>query len=156
VLQQIATVTESPNVTVWTANTSNAAGRITQKTLVTTCGWATAGALTAQIVAAGYADFGIVGEAGVLGDAEEGAAAAEEETIAGAPLNVNPLGGSMNCVNCAVATEATLSGNPASALLSGPQPISVLGGDWQPVSGEMQVGSILSESGSGAQGIVYG
>lgn len=89
---------------------------------------------------------------GVTGEAAEGS----EEFLAGARLNVNPLGGTMNCVNCAVATEATLAGNPASALLSGPQPISALGSGWQSVSGEMQIGNILSQSGSGAQGIIYG
>ena len=66
----------------------------------------------------------------------------------------------MNCVNCAVATDATLGGSPASALLSGPKPISVLekiyGGAFKPVSGRSQVEGILSEAGSDARGIVYG
>ena len=36
--------------------------------------------------------------------------------IAGSIRNVNPTGGTMNCVNCAIATDATLAGRPASAL----------------------------------------
>lgn len=79
---------------------------------------------------------------------------------AGSIRGVNPLGGGMNCVNCAVATDATLAGSPASALLSGPKPISVLeriyGGSFKPVSGQTEIAGILSEAGNGARGIVYG
>lgn len=66
----------------------------------------------------------------------------------------------MNCVNCAVATDATLSGAPASALLSGPKAISVLeefyGGTFKAVSGQAEIASILSGAGNGARGIVFG
>lgn len=34
---------------------------------------------------------------------------------AGSIRRVNPLGGAQNCVNCAIATDATLAGRPASA-----------------------------------------
>jgi RHS repeat-associated protein len=81
----------------------------------------------------------------------------DEETLPGSIRNVNVIGGTSNCVNCAEAVAATLSGAPASALNSGaPQPISNLGSDWNPVSGPMQIGSILSQSGNGSNGIVYG
>lgn len=33
--------------------------------------------------------------------------------------NVNKIGGKLNCANCAIVTDATLAGNPASALTSG-------------------------------------
>ena len=84
---------------------------------------------------------------------------------AGSIRNVNPgypqVGRTQNCVNCVIATNATLAGNPASALPSaGPQLISVL---------EQQFGALFSKattaanieqqllaSGSGAQGIVFG
>jgi len=66
----------------------------------------------------------------------------------------------MNCVNCAVATDATLGGSPASALLSGPKPISALekayGGAFKPVSGQAEIEGFLAGAGNGARGIVYG
>ena len=50
-----------------------------------------------------------------------------------------------------------LRGQPyGPAALSGPQPISNLGTGWEPVSGPMQIGSILSQSGPGSTGIVFG
>ena len=56
--------------------------------------------------------------------------------------------------------KQTLAGSPASALPGVPTSPSVLedtfGGTFQPVSGQMQIGSILSESGNGSRGIVYG
>jgi RHS repeat-associated protein len=88
-------------------------------------------------------------EAGVAAEAEAGSIRA-----------VNPLGGGMNCVNCSVATDATLGGSLASALLSGPKPISVLeslyGGSFKPVSGQAEIEGILADAGNGARGIVYG
>lgn len=66
----------------------------------------------------------------------------------------------MNCVNCSIASDATLAGNAASALPGGPTSIRVLedafGGTFQPVSGQMQIGSILSQAGNGSRGIVFG
>jgi RHS repeat-associated protein len=89
-----------------------------------------------------------------------GNAAENESLLAGSIRNVNPTGGTMNCVNCSIATDATLAGNAASALPGSATPISVLedtfGGQFQPVSGPMQIGSILSQSGNGARGIVFG
>jgi RHS repeat-associated protein len=87
-------------------------------------------------------------------------AAEGQGALAGSVRNVNPTGGTMNCVNCAIATDATLAGNAASALPGGPTSISALedtfGGTFQPVSGQMQIGSVLSQSGNGARGIVFG
>ena len=85
-------------------------------------------------------------------------------TEAGSIRGVNPLGGTNNCVNCAVATDATLSGAPSSALNVAPgvsgQPISILedlyGGAFKPVSGQAGIESILTEAGSGSRGIVFG
>jgi filamentous hemagglutinin len=90
--------------------------------------------------------------------------AAVVATEAGSVRNVNPLGGTNNCVNCAIATDATLKGSPASALNVPPgvrgQPISVLedmyGGAFKPVSGQSQIESMLLDSGSGSTGIVFG
>ena len=45
---------------------------------------------------------------------EEIAAAENERLIAGSIRNVNPTGGTMNCVNCSIATDLTLAGNAAS------------------------------------------
>lgn len=45
---------------------------------------------------------------------------------AGSIGNVNAVGGRMNCVNCAIATDATLAGQPASALGGKPFRIDVL------------------------------
>jgi filamentous hemagglutinin len=87
-------------------------------------------------------------------------AAEGEGALAGSIRNVNPTGGTMNCVNCAIASDATLAGNAASAMPGGVSSIRVLentfGGTFQPVSGEMQIGSILSQSGNGSRGIVFG
>ena len=49
---------------------------------------------------------------------------------------------------------------PPKVFPGGPTSISVLentfGGTFQPVSGQMQIGSVLSQSGNGARGIVFG
>ena len=81
--------------------------------------------------------------------------------LAGSIRNVNPTGGGVNCVNCAIASEYTLRGSAASALpASGPLPINLItrefGGSFAPVSGPMEIGSILSRSGNGASGVVFG
>ncbi len=89
-----------------------------------------------------------------------GGGPAAERGLAGSIRNVNPTGGGMNCVNCAIAGDATLAGNAASALPGGATSIGVLertfGGTFQAMSGPMEIGSILSQSGNGARGIVFG
>ncbi len=83
---------------------------------------------------------------------------------AGSVREVNPLGGSSNCVNCAIATDSMLGGAPASALdvavgVTG-QPISILedlyGGSFEPVAGPSEIASELSAAGPGSRGIVFG
>jgi hypothetical protein len=65
-----------------------------------------------------------------------------------------------NCVNCAIATDYTLAGNPTVAGPEGPYTLSELetwmGTRSVRVEGPIQVASMLRESGNGAQGIVYG
>lgn len=79
---------------------------------------------------------------------------------AGTIRNVNPTGSGMKCMNCVVATDATLSGRAASALPSGVQPISVLedvfGGTFRPVSGQAEIAALMTDAGSGARGVVFG
>jgi len=91
---------------------------------------------------------------------EGGLEAGGEGMLAGSIRNVNPTGSTMNCVNCSIATDATLAGSPASALPGNPTSISILentfGGTFQPVSGQMQIGSVLSQAGNGSRGIVFG
>jgi hypothetical protein len=80
--------------------------------------------------------------------------------VAGSIRNVNPLGSGTNCVNCAIATDATLAGHPASALASGPASIRVLeaayGRQFVHVSSQSAIEAQLSSAGPGARGIVFG
>jgi RHS repeat-associated protein len=84
--------------------------------------------------------------------------------VAGSIRNVNPgfptaPGRTTNCVNCAIATDATLAGRPASAMPGGPTPISVLekmfGGTFQSVKSQGAIEKALLDAGNGARGIVY-
>jgi filamentous hemagglutinin len=74
--------------------------------------------------------------------------------------DVNPTGGTLNCVNCAVATDATLGGAPASALPGGVSDVGQLeqlyGDSFKAVGGQEDVEQMLSEAGPGSRGIVYG
>ncbi len=88
-----------------------------------------------------------------------------DELVAGHSIrDVNPgypsPGRTMNCVNCAVATDATLAGRPASALPGSPTPIAALeehfGGTFKPVASASEVSASLYEGGSGARGIIFG
>jgi RHS repeat-associated protein len=80
--------------------------------------------------------------------------------VAGSIRNVNPTGGQANCVNCAVATNATLSGRPASALPGVVTPIAALAkvfkAKWINVAGRTQIEQILLKAGPGSQAIVFG
>jgi papain fold toxin 1 (glutamine deamidase) of polymorphic toxin system len=86
--------------------------------------------------------------------------AARGAPLAGSIRNVNPLGSTTNCVNCVVATHAMLSGRAASALASGPVPISALetafGSTFARVGGQSAIEAQLLRAGHGAQGVVYG
>jgi len=84
---------------------------------------------------------------------------------AGSIRNVNPgyptAGRTQNCVNCSVATDSTLGGNPASALpSSGPLPLTVLERQYGTTFGSPTSSSAIAtnaqNAGSGAQGIVFG
>jgi filamentous hemagglutinin len=81
---------------------------------------------------------------------------------AGSIKNVNPkpgLGRTENCANCAIATDATLAGRPASALPGVRTPIQVLEDLFGGVFRNASIGSIknyLKYYGNGARGIVYG
>ncbi|WP_180964227.1 beta strand repeat-containing protein [Ralstonia mannitolilytica] len=115
-------------------------------------------------------DFGdLVSFLAVLGLAKatstgSGSTGASGES-AGSIRNVNPgypqSGRTENCVNCSIATDATLAGNPASALPSpGPQPIAVLekqyGGRFGAATTADGVTGQLAAAGDGARGIVFG
>ncbi|SFD91140.1 RHS repeat-associated core domain-containing protein, partial [Paracidovorax konjaci] len=79
---------------------------------------------------------------------------------AGSIRGVNAIGGSMNCVNCAIATDATLAGNSASALGGGPFRISVLESTYGQRFGlpatSVDIINSMINAGNGARGIVYG
>jgi hypothetical protein len=83
-----------------------------------------------------------------------------EVAQAGSIRNVNQVGGKMNCVNCAVATDSTLAGRPASALGGGPFRISVLektfGGKFGPAGPIDNIAANMSAAGPGSRGIVFG
>ncbi|MFN2555885.1 MAG: toxin glutamine deamidase domain-containing protein [Nitriliruptorales bacterium] len=88
-----------------------------------------------------------------------------DELVAGHSIrDVNPgypsPGRKMNCVNCAVATDATLAGRPASALPGSPTPIAALeehfGGTFKAVASPSEVSASLHEAGPGARGIIFG
>lgn len=116
---------------------------------------------TGTMLVAGVATLDLPAEGiGLRMLAAREAAAVAEGGLAGSIRYVNVTRGTMNCVNCAIAADATLAGNAASALPGGATSIRVLettfGGTFQPVSGPMQIGSILTQSGNGARGIVFG
>ncbi|WP_237397771.1 toxin glutamine deamidase domain-containing protein, partial [Gilliamella sp. Pas-s25] len=86
---------------------------------------------------------------------------------AGSIRDVNPgyptEGRTHNCVNCVIATDATLGGNPASALPINSKngvPISVLekqyGTKFQNINGPNNIIEQMTNAGSGARGIVFG
>lgn len=80
--------------------------------------------------------------------------------LAGTIRCVNVKNATLNCVNCAIATDALLAGRPASALPGGPYRISVLeqifGAKFSfPVSREKIVEALLA-TGSGSRAIVFG
>jgi hypothetical protein len=70
-------------------------------------------------------------------------------------------GRTMNCVNCAVATDATLAGRPATALPS-PHPLQLadieqsVGGNFRRVGSPAEIEAVLLEAGPGARAVVAG
>ena len=84
---------------------------------------------------------------------------------AGSIRNINPnypnSGYNQNCVNCVVATDATLSGNPASALPSArPLPLKLLeqhyGNSFSSPMSITEIQQSLITSNFGSRGIVFG
>ena len=80
--------------------------------------------------------------------------------LAGTIRNVNPTKGKMNCVNCVIATDATLSGRPASALPSNAQSLQVLvealgGSGFKSVSSQAAIEAQLTAAGNGSRGVVF-
>jgi hypothetical protein len=113
-------------------------------------GWISAPTLAGAVVA------GI----GVTGPGKVATRSGAAKGVAGSIRGVNPLRSATNCVNCAIAADATLAGRAASALPSGPTSISVLekmfGGRFVSVTGPGAIESQLLNAGAGARGIVFG
>ncbi|WP_080748346.1 toxin glutamine deamidase domain-containing protein [Pseudomonas chlororaphis] len=89
------------------------------------------------------------------------------DQTAGSIKNVNPgypeAGRTHNCVNCSIATDATLAGNPASALPINHTkgvPLSVLekqfSSKFGPITAPENIAQQMASSGNGARGIVFG
>ena len=109
-------------------------------------------------------------DTGVAANATGGVIAGAERSTprleAGSIREVNPAfpaaGHTQNCVECVIATERRFAGDLSAVAspTSGPLPIRTItdtfGGAFQKVSGPAEIGSILSGSGDGARGIVYG
>ncbi len=111
-------------------------------------------------------DGGLAGAGkGVVTDGAKATGGADQ--TAGSIKNVNPgypeAGRTHNCVNCSIATDATLAGNPASALPINHTkgvPLSVLekqfGSKFGPVTAPENIAQQMANSGNGARGIVFG
>jgi hypothetical protein len=87
---------------------------------------------------------------GAAGDAGGDALPAD---LAQMVKNVNPTGGTMNCVNCAIALDNTLAGNATSAMPGGAVPLSLA--RFTPATAD-SIASELADAGAGARGIVVG
>lgn len=105
----------------------------------------------------------VVDDAAVVGAKATGVA----DQTAGSIKNVNPgypeAGRTHNCVNCSIATDATLAGNPASALPINHTkgvPLSVLekqfSSKFGPITAPENIAQQMASSGNGARGIVFG
>ncbi|HEK0909470.1 TPA: DUF637 domain-containing protein, partial [Pseudomonas putida] len=130
-------------------------------------GWNAAGNMVAGLL--GMATLGIPAIKGGVGPvvvADSKVAGGADQT-AGSIKNVNPgypeTGRTHNCVNCSIATDATLAGNPASALPINHTkgvPLSVLekqfGSKFGPVTAPETIAHQMANSGNGARGIVFG
>ncbi|WP_259462223.1 MULTISPECIES: toxin glutamine deamidase domain-containing protein [Stenotrophomonas] len=89
------------------------------------------------------------------------------DEAAGSIRDVNPgypnFGRTHNCVNCSIATDSTLAGNPASALPinhTNGVPLSVLekqyGSKFGPITQPDDIVQQMLRSGTGSRGIIYG
>lgn len=80
--------------------------------------------------------------------------------FAGSIRSINRRRGTMNCVNCAVATDAMLAGRPASALLGDYARISILeqifGAKFSQPCDILSVSQALLAAGTGSRAIIFG
>jgi RHS repeat-associated protein len=89
---------------------------------------------------------------------------ATPEELAGSIRSVNPgfpsPGRNNNCVNCSMATDATLAGRPASALSGNVTPVRVLeeyfGSKFVRMASREAIEEALRAGGSGSRAIIYG
>jgi RHS repeat-associated protein len=82
--------------------------------------------------------------------------AADDLPSAGSIRDINPSRSATNCVNCAATVDNMLAtGRPASALPSGPKPITDLGTRWASMGSRANVEAAIGKAGGGAHGIVY-
>ncbi|GAB3933071.1 RHS repeat-associated core domain-containing protein [Kribbella albertanoniae] len=130
-----------------------------------TASGAASSAVGAGIPAAAALTAGTVGKAalGKAGSAEGNAAlgGASPKATRG---SVNKVGGTQNCVSCAIAGDSTLGGSPASAIKRNPdEPFAdgmvlierYAGSTWRWM-GRPKIEAELLAAGEGARGIVYG
>ncbi len=78
----------------------------------------------------------------------------------GSIRNVNVLGGKYNCGNCAIAADATLAGNPASALNGGATFVyeieAFFGRTFGSLTSASRIEAQMLKAGNGARGVVFG
>jgi filamentous hemagglutinin len=120
----------------------------------------TAAAITSGAVTPSSLVGASVGTRGAVKSVEVVKAEVAVAKEAGSIRDVNVIGGTMNCVNCVVATDAMLAGRPASALPGGPYRISVLenlyGATFSAPSPIGSVTEAMAAAGPNARGIVFG
>jgi filamentous hemagglutinin len=82
------------------------------------------------------------------------------DSAGGSIRNVNKIGGKQNCANCAIATDATLAGNPASALNGGLTHMSALeahfGRAFSSLTSASRIEAQMLKAGDGARGVIFG
>jgi RHS repeat-associated protein len=89
-----------------------------------------------------------------------GVRGATSRTLAGSIRGVNPTGGTANCVNCAIATDATLAGARSVALPGSATAIGEIekfyGRRFAPVASIQAAEGQLRAAGNGARAIIFG
>lgn len=99
---------------------------------------------------------------GAIAGASSLSAEAGVNSVAGSIRNVNPTGSMQNCTACAIATDATLGGSPASAVPGGPfnvvQSVTTYkpGAVGIPANGPAGIDLMMTGWGPGSRGIVWG
>jgi hypothetical protein len=82
------------------------------------------------------------------------------ESGIGGNRSINPTGGNMNCAGCAIAGDATLNGNPSSAINHGVTSTDFLAaqfnGTWAKGQSSASITNTIQALGDGATGIVFG